>query len=206
LSLDGDPAPHIYLPVYQTHEDAVVWLTNNQYWLLRATVDPLTLAAAARREIRGVDPDAPTSSVRALEQYLDDSVAPRRFNLRLLAIFAGVALALASAGLSGVISHEVAQRRREIGVRMAFGARSSHVLKLVIGDGLTLAAAGVAIGLAAALALTRLMKSLLFDVSATDPMTFFAIALLLMFVAVLACYLPARRAAKVDPMTALRRD
>jgi predicted permease len=206
LSLDGEPAPHIYLPVHQMHEDGVVWLTNSHYWLLRTTVDPLTLSAAVRREIQAVDREAPTSNIRTMEQYLAASVAPRRFNLWLLTVFAGAALALAGTGLYGVISYGVAQRRREIGIRMALGARGSDVLKLVIGQGMALALVGVALGLLAALALTRLMKDLLFSVSATDPLTFLVIAALLTCVALLACFVPARRAAKVAPLIALRSE
>jgi putative ABC transport system permease protein len=206
LSLDGEPAPHIYLPVRQAHEDGVAWLTNTQYWLLRTTVDPLTLSAAARREIQAVDRNAPASNVRTMEQYLAASVAPRRFNLRLLSIFAAAALILAGAGLYGVISHGVAQRKRELGIRIALGARACDVLKLVIGQGMALAAIGVALGLVAALALTRLMEGLLFGVSAADPLTFMVIALLLTFVALLACYVPARRATKVDPLIALKSE
>ncbi len=206
LSLDGEPSLHIYLPVHQVHEDGVVWLTNNQYWLLRTAVDPLTLQAAVRREIQAVDRDAPTSDIRTMDQYLAASVAPRRFNLWLLTVFAGAALVLAATGLYGVISHGVAQRRHEIGIRMALGARRSDVLKLVIGQGMGLALAGVALGLLSACALTRWMESLLFGVRATDPPTFASIAVLLMLVALLACYIPARRATKVDPIVALRYD
>jgi len=206
LSLDGEPAPHIYLPVRQAHEDGVAWLTNTQYWLLRTTVDPLTLSAAARREIQAVDRNAPASNIRTMEQYLAASVAPRRFNLRLLSIFAVAALILAGAGLYGVISHGVAQRKRELGIRIALGARACDVLKLVTGEGMALAFIGVAFGLMAALALTRVMEGLLFGVSATDPLTYMVIALLLMFVALLACYIPARRATKVDPLIALRSE
>lgn len=206
LSLDGEPAPSIYLPIHQTHEDAVVWLTNNQYWLLRTAVDPLTLSAAVRREIQAVDRGVPASSIRTMEQYLAASVAPRRFNLWLLTIFAGAALVLAGAGLYGVISFGVAQRRREIGIRMALGAQAGDVLKLVIGQGMALALIGVALGLVAALALTRLMNSLLFSVSATDPLTFTIIPVLLTAVALLACFVPAWRATKVDPLVALRHE
>ncbi|MGH9938115.1 MAG: ABC transporter permease, partial [Blastocatellia bacterium] len=162
FSLDGEPAPHIYLPIHQTHEDGVVWLTDNQYWMLRTAVDPLTLQAAVRREIQAVDREAPASNIRAMEQYLAASVAPRRFNLWLLTVFAGAALALAATGLYGVISYGVAQRRHEIGIRMALGAQASDVLRLVIRQGLAMTLGGVALGLAAALGLTRLMKSLLF--------------------------------------------
>ncbi|HEV2669303.1 MAG TPA: ABC transporter permease, partial [Blastocatellia bacterium] len=204
LSLDGEPAPHIYLPIHQTHEDGVVWLTDNQYWLLRTAVDPLTLQAAVRREIQAVDREAPASNMRTMEQYLAASVAPRRFNLWLLTVFAGAALMLVATGLYGVISYGVAQRRHEIGIRMALGARDPDVLKLVIGQGIRLALVGVALGLLASLALTRVMEGLLFGVSATDPLTFMVIALLLMFVALLACYIPARRATKVDPLIARR--
>jgi len=206
LSLDGEPAPHIYLPIHQTHEDAVVWLTNNQYWLLRTAVDPLSLSAAVRREIQAVDRGVPASSIRTMEQYLADSVAPRRFNLWLLTVFAGAALVLAGTGLYGVISCGVAQRRREIGIRMALGAQAGDVLKLVIGQGMAMTLGGVALGLVAALGLTRLMKSLLFSLSATDPPTFLVTAFLLTFVALLACWIPARRAMKVDPMVALREE
>ncbi len=206
LSLDGEPAPHIYLPVHQTHEDAVVWLTNNQYWLLRTAIDPLTLSAAARREIQAVDREVPASSIRTMTQYLAASVAPRRFNLWLLTVFAGAALVLAGTGLYGVISCGVAQRRREIGIRMALGAQSGDVLKLVIGQGMTMTLGGVALGLWAALGLTRLMTSLLFGVSATDPLTYLATAVLLALVALLACWIPARRAMKVEPTVALREE
>ena len=206
LSLDGEPAPHIYLPIHQTHEDAVVWLTNNQYWLLRTAVGPLTLSAAARREIQAVDREVPTSSLRTMEQYLAASVAPRRFNVWLLTVFAGAALVLAGTGLYGVVSSGVAQRRREIGIRMALGAQGGDVLKLVIGQGMTMTLGGIALGLGAALGLTRLLKSLLFSVSATDPLTFLVTAWLLMVVALLASWIPARRAMRVDPIVALREE
>src|SRR5262249_31845599 len=168
--------------------------------------DPLSLAAAVRREIQAIDADVPTSDIRTMEQYLAASVAPRRFNLWLLTVFAVVALVLAGTGLYGVISFGVAQRKHEIGIRMAVGARAEDVLKLVLGQGLALALVGVGVGLGAALVLTRVIKNLLFSVSATDPPTLLGIAALLMFVALLACWMPARRAMAVDPMIALRHE
>jgi putative ABC transport system permease protein len=203
-SLDGDPAPHIYLPIRQTHEDAAVWLTNNQFWLLRTVVDPESLSLAVRREIQAVDREVPASNIRTMEHYLAASVAPRRFTLRLLAIFAGAALALAATGLYAVVSHGVAQRRREIGIRMALGARTGDVLRLVVGQGMAMTLGGVALGAAAALGLTRLIRNLLFDVSPADPPTFLATAWVLMSAALLACWIPARRAMRVDPTVALR--
>jgi ABC-type antimicrobial peptide transport system permease subunit len=139
-----------------------------------------------------------------MEQYLAASVAPRRFNLWLLTVFAGAALVLAGTGLYGVISCGVAQRRREIGIRMALGAQAGDVLKLVIGQGMVMTFGGIALGLVSALGLTRLMKSLLFGVSAADPLAFLVTASLLTFVALPACWIPARRATKVDPIVALR--
>ncbi|HUD71332.1 MAG TPA: ABC transporter permease [Dongiaceae bacterium] len=202
--LDAEPSPILYLPIEQVHEDGVVWLTNQNYWLLRSAVDPLTLREPVRRAIQAVDRDAPSSDIRPMEQYLQASVAPRRFNLWLLTLFAGAALVLAGTGLYGVIAYGVAQRRHEIGIRMTLGATGRDVLRLVLGEGMRLLAAGAALGLVAAWGVTRFMAALLFDVSATDPSTYLTISAILGLVALLACYLPARRAAAVDPLVALR--
>jgi putative ABC transport system permease protein len=172
--------------------------------VIRASVEPQSLAAAAQETVRSLDRNLPVSSVMTMEQVIADTLWQQRFNLQLLGIFATLAMALAVIGLYGVMSYSVVQRAREIGLRMALGADRRSVLKLVVGQGMKLALAGVALGLLASLALTRLMEKLLFEVSATDFSTFAAIVVLLTFVALLACLIPARRATKVDPMIALR--
>jgi putative ABC transport system permease protein len=162
------------------------------------------MASAVRAQVTALNKDQAVFNVRTLEQAVARSVAARRFSMMLLTVFAVVALALASLGIYGLMSYAVAQRTREIGVRMALGAQASDVLKLVVREGMKLALVGVTLGLVASLALTRTMKNLLFGVSATDPATFSAIALLLTLVALLAALVPARRATKVDPLVALR--
>jgi putative ABC transport system permease protein len=171
---------------------------------VRTSGDPSGFAGAIRNAISDMDKDLAVSRVQTMKQILNDSVATPRFNMLLLAIFAGVAMVLAAVGIYGILSYAVAQRTHEIGVRMALGARATDVLKLVVGQGLKLTLAGVAIGLAAAFGVTRVMESLLYEVSATDPVTFAAIALLLAGVALAASFIPALRATRVDPMVALR--
>jgi len=187
--------PTMYLPMHATGWKNLV---------IRTTTDPLSLASAVRQEIKALDPGLALASVKPLEQLVYESVAEPRYRTTLLGLFAVVALLLAAIGLYGVLAYAVTQRTHELGIRMALGARGADVLRLVVGQGIKLALIGVLLGLGAALALTRLMKTLLFEVSATDPLTFGVIALLLALVALVACWLPARRATKVDPMIALR--
>jgi predicted permease len=165
-----------------------------------------SLASAIRSKAQELDKQLPISNVRTLEDIVEGSIAEPRTYTLLLALFAGIALTLAAVGIYGVMAYSVAQRAHEIGVRMALGAQSSDALKLVLKQGMRLALVGALIGLIASWALTRLMKNLLFGVNTTDPLTFILISLLLTLVALLACWLPARRATKVDPLVALRNE
>jgi putative ABC transport system permease protein len=177
---------------------------NGMCFVIKTTREPEQVAAAARQQVQTVDPDQPIYDVKTLAERKSGSIAPQRFNLLLLGLFAAVALTLAVVGIYGVMSYTVTQRTHEIGLRMALGAQTQDVLKLVVRQGMTMALIGVGAGLAGAFALTRVMSSLLFGVSATDPLTFIAIPLIVAGVALGACFLPARRAVKVDPMVALR--
>jgi len=198
--LDADPAPTFYVS-YRQHSTFVY-----MNFVIRSSGDPGSLASAVRRELQAIDPGQVVFNVRPLENFLSDSTAQRRFNTLLLALFAALALSLAVAGIYGVMAYAVAQRTHEIGVRIALGAQPSDTLKFIIKQGMAPALTGIAIGLVASAGLTRLMSNLLFEVSATDPSTFALIASLLALVALLACWIPARRATKVDPMIALRDD
>jgi predicted permease len=195
--LDGESRVQYYIPHSQT-QNAFMSL------VVRANVDPTSLTGAVRGAIGGLDKDLPVFRVKTMEQFVSESMAQRRFAMALVGIFAAVALALACVGLYGVLSYSITQRLREIGIRMALGASGADVLRLVVGQGMLLALAGVALGSAAAFLLTRLMVSLLFGVTASDPLTFATIAALLTLVALVACFAPARRATRVDPIEALR--
>jgi putative ABC transport system permease protein len=205
-NLDGQSSrsPQFYLNFNQIPVDRLPTQVRRINLLTRTNVEPSSLVAAVREQVAALNKDQAVFNVRTMEDIVDQSIAPRRFSMLLLGVFAIVALALASIGIYGMMSYAVAQRTREIGLRMTLGAQSGNVLRLVIGQGMQLALLGVAIGLVASLALTRTMKTLLFGVSATDPLIFISIALLLAVAALLACWLPARRAAKVDPIVALR--
>jgi ABC-type antimicrobial peptide transport system permease subunit len=171
---------------------------------LRTTADPESAIGAARAAIHALDPDLPVANITTLTAIVDTSLAQPRFSMLLLACFGALALLLASIGMYGVVSYSVMQRTREIGIRMALGAHRRSVFGMVLAQGIRLAGIGMAIGLIAALALTRMMVAFLYGVKAFDPLTFGSVSLFLLAVTLLACYLPARSAMRVDPMVALR--
>jgi putative ABC transport system permease protein len=197
--LEMEPKPEFYVSYASS-----IGYPNAMSYFVRTASEPLNLLPSVKAKIREVNSDQAFSSVATIDQLVARSLNQRQFNLLLLASFAVLALVLAGVGLYGLISFMTAQRTYEIGIRMAFGASRSDVLKLVIGQGMALTLAGVGIGFLASLALTRVLQKLLFGISATDPTTFVVIAVLLSAVPLIACYLPARRATKVDPMAALR--
>jgi putative ABC transport system permease protein len=175
-----------------------------RYLILQTAFNPLALAPSVRREIQALDPSAPVTDFRTMEQVLETSTGPRPFSVLLLSIFAFVALALAVIGIYGIMSWSVAQRTQEIGIRMAVGADARGILKLILGRGLKLSAIGLVLGLTATMALTRLLSTQLFEISPHDPWVFTAVSALMLAVTTAACYLPARRATKVDPIATLR--
>ena len=195
IGLDSGPANDLYFLWY-----------GPTYVMLQTAGNPLALAPSVRREIQALDPTVAMSDFRTMEQVMDASTGPRRFSTMLLATFAGVAVALALIGIYGVMSWSVAQRTQEIGIRMALGADARGILRLILGRGLRLGAIGLAIGLAAAFAFRRVLSSLLFDVSSHDPWVLGGVSLLMLAVTMAACYLPARRASRVDPITTLRSE
>jgi putative ABC transport system permease protein len=203
MSLDVDTPLMLYVCSAQLHPDQVTQYGTSQFWLVRTRVDGAALASVVREAVHAVDPDAPAASLQTMEEYVSTSMAARRFDMRLLVAFAVVALVLAGMGLYGVLANSVSQRRRELGIRMALGAQGRDVLRLVLGEGLRLSATGVILGLVAAFVFTRVLSSMLFGVTATDPLTFGLIAVTQMAVALAACWLPARRATRVDPLTVM---
>jgi putative ABC transport system permease protein len=201
MGIEAPAKPEFYLPYKQVNYQP--WFAP-AHLVVRTSVEPTSLVASVRREVYAVDPEQPIANVQTMEEILGEESAQRRVGMTLLAAFAGLALLLASLGIYGVLSFFVAQHTQEIGVRLALGARPRSILALVLGKGMRLALAGLGLGLCGALLLTRLIESQLFGVSASDPFTYAGLALLLALVALLACYLPARKATKVDPMVALR--
>jgi predicted permease len=206
LSLESEPTFDVYVPIAQVHEDGVGLVTNSQYWIVRLKTNSQSVEGAFRRELQDVDRDVATANVRTLEDYLSDSVAPRRFNLQVLTIFSLAALLLAATGIYGIVSYTVTQRTPEIGIRLALGAGRTSVFRLILGEGFKVVLVGLALGVAGALALTRVIRSLLFGVTPSDVLTFVVVSLLLIVVALIACSLPARRATKVDPLIAMRNE
>ena len=194
-ALSAPPVPTMYIPTFETGSINLVIRTNT---------DPASIAGSLRKEVLAVDSEQPIAAVRPMTSWVEQSVAGQRYNMMLLGLFALLAVVLAATGIYGVMSYTVAQRTHEIGVRMALGARRLDVLKLVVRQGMILAVIGVVAGLLGAFVLTRVMSSFLFEVQARDPITFVAVALLLMLVAFMACLVPALRATKVNPLIALR--
>jgi putative ABC transport system permease protein len=194
-SIQSQPLAAMYMPTRRPARENVV---------IRTQADPSILIGAVRQEVQAIDPDQPMAAVKTMNDWVDSSVAGARYRTTLLALFAALAMVLAATGIYGVMSYSVAQRTHELGVRMALGARRADVLKLVVRQGMILTVIGVALGLAGAFALTRVMATLLFGVTAKDPVTFSVVAALLIAVAFIACFVPARRATKVDPLVALR--
>jgi len=206
MGLDKPALPTVFVPVPQLPDKlmAVVRTFTPAYFTVRTAAAPHSYVEAIKREVSNLDATVAMSRIASMEEIASRSIAQQRFNMMLVGLFAGLGLLLAAVGIYGVVSYSVAQRTNEIGIRIALGARGVDVVRLILTHGLRLVFIGVAIGSVAAFALTRLMKSYLFGVSTADPLTFVAIPLLLAVVALLACWIPARRATKVDPMIALR--
>jgi putative ABC transport system permease protein len=201
MGIDEPIKAEMYFP--QSQVSTAPWFIPRDL-AIRTKGDPMSIVGEVRAAVRAVDPDQPISNIALLSDLFGEQASRRQMGMVLLSAFAVLALILASLGIYGVLAYFVAQHRNEIGVRLALGASPAKILMLVIRKGLGLTIVGVAIGLFASFALTRLMKSLLFEVKATDPLTFVLVPFVLLMVSFLACWIPARRAAKVDPMTALR--
>ena len=197
--LDEDAWPYIYRPFSQ-------WTRRQTMLVVRTSIDPTTIVGNLRQEVKKLDPELPLSNINTIQGAIDRSLVTTRLTNSLLAGFAVTALLLALTGIYGVMSLNVANRRNELGIRLALGAQKSNVLRMILSQGLRLAAIGVGLGLLASIAFTRLLKGLLFGIDASDPLTFVVIATLLVGVVLLACWIPARRATKVDPLVALRHD
>jgi putative ABC transport system permease protein len=203
-ALDATEKPELYVPIFQPLFEG--FRMPPMDLVVRTASDPALFAPALREIVTALDRDQPISDIKTMDQRIGQSLASRRFNMLLLGLFAALALVLAAVGIYGVVAYTVTERTHEIGVRLALGAQPRDVLAMLVGQGMTLAAAGAVIGIVIAIALTRAMTGLLFGVSATDPVTFGVITAVLALVALFACYLPARRATGVNPVTALRNE
>ena len=203
-SPDEEGRVEVYTPYKQVPQEFFAAATRSMWLAVRTKADPTSLTNAIRNEVQAIDKDQPISNVDTMENIVAATVAPQKFATWLLGLFAGTAMLLAAIGIYGVMAYSVTQRTHEIGIRMALGAKNTDVLRMVVGQGMKLALVGVAFGLVGAFAATRLMSSLLFGVSATDPLTYGGVAVLLAAVALFACLIPARKATRVDPMIALR--
>jgi predicted permease len=206
--LDRPAPPMVFVPVEQASDKllASVRTFTSTNFVVRTTIEPTSLSAAVKQQLAALDAALPLSRLSTMEEIAARSIASQRFNMLLLGSFAALGVLLAAVGIYGVMSYTVAQSTREIGIRMALGAQAGSVLKLVTRQGMTLTLIGMVVGLVAALALTRLMAGLLYGVAANDAGTFAFTVILFMAVALLACYLPARRATRINPLTALRCD
>jgi predicted permease len=200
LALKNEDSPEMYLPQTQIPFNIMSLVVRT------SLLDPAPLTTAIRKGLATVDSSIPLTSIRVFDEYISRSLARPRFNALVLSIFAGIALVLTSIGIYGVMAYSVAQRTSEIGIRIALGAAQSSIFRLIVGQAMTLVAISVIIGLAGAFAATRLLNSLLFGVGPSDPLTFVTIVLIISLVAFLAAWLPARRAARVDPIEALRME
>jgi len=198
--LGSDPLPTVYIPL------AVMPTAPSMSFVIRTIGDPTSLVAASRAVIRTADPAIPVRNVKTLDEVVSAAVAPARWSTMLLGVFAGVAVVMAVLGVFGVLSFIVTQRTRELGIRIALGASSTSVRRLVVGRGLVLVFGGLGLGVMGAFALTRFMSTLLYGVTPTDPLTFSGVAAVLLAAAAVASYLPARRATRVDPIIALRAE
>lgn len=197
--MDADPTLTVYLPAYGSGPGPT-------QFVIHTAAAPAAIVPSLRSILKEVDPALPLADVQSLDQIVSESVAPRKFNMMLLAVFAGVALLLAMTGVYGVLAYSVAGRTAEIGLRVALGASPGRVLRLIIGQGMRPIAIGIGIGLAGALTLSRFIGSLLFGVKPADPLTYASVALTVTAAALLACYVPARRALRVNPIAALREE
>jgi putative ABC transport system permease protein len=206
FGLDGAPTLDVYVPFAQLPEPDVVWVRNNQFWVMRTAGNPLAIAAAARAALTDADPDVPAASVRTLEQAIDGTLAVRRFSAWIVALFGYAALALTACGIYAVSAHAVSARSRELGIRAALGAPSQGLVRLVLRTDFVAVVVGIAAGLVGARALAAAIGGLLFEVRPNDPAPYVLVTTVLAVVGIASCYVPASRAAKSDPLLVLRND